>query len=168
MRRIESRKRFLSLLLCSAVLLLVAVPGGAQTRDWNQDEDPLFEGLGVHLGMTGGFGLAYKFPIKWWLLGQVSGGIWNNDGDNRHNVGAELQYILRQSGRDRLYLGASMGHFYHKQDGRTMDHVNLGFGVGLERLWQDRVGVQLELTFTNRGDDDSVMIFPQAGVFYYF
>jgi len=156
-------------LLVVLLLLAAASTAAAQVRDWNRVDDPLYEAIGLHMGLSGGFGLSYKFPIKWWLYGQVAGGIWNNKDDNRHNGGFSLQYILRQSGRDKLYLGAGLAHYYHKEKGRTKDHINMGFGVGLERLLGERTAVQVEAVFTSRGDDEnSLMIFPQAGIHYYF
>ena len=157
-----------SLLFALLLLTACASVASAQVRDWNRVDDPLYEAIGLHLGMSGGYGLSYKFPIKWWLYGQVAGGIWNNKDDNRHNAGFSLHYILRQSGRDKLYLAGSMAHFYHKEKGRTMDHLNYGFGVGLERLMGERTGVQVEAVFTYRGDDESLMLFPQAAIHYYF
>ncbi len=162
--RLKTRSLVIGLLLLAA-----ATSATAQTRDWNRVDDPLYEAIGVHMGLTGGFGLSYKFPIKWWLYGQVAGGIWNNKDDNRHNGGFSLQYILRQSGRDKLYLGAGLAHFYHKEKDRTKDHINLGFGVGMERLMGERTAVQVEAVFTSRGEDEnSLMIFPQVGLHYYF
>ncbi|MBC8424053.1 hypothetical protein H8E07_08005 [bacterium] len=162
--RIQARTLLIGLLLLAA-----ASSATAQVRDWNRVDDPLYEAIGMHMGLSGGFGLSYKFPIQWWLYGQVAGGIWNNKDDNRHNGGVSLQYILRQSGRDKLYLGAGLAHFYHKENDRTKDHINLGFGVGLERLMGERTAVQVEAVFTSRGDDEnSLMIFPQVGVHYYF
>ena len=153
------------------VLLLIAAASSAtaQVRDWNRVDDPLYESIGLHMGLSGGFGLSYKFPIKWWLYGQAAGGIWNNNDHNRHNVGFSLHYILRQSGRDKFYLGAGLAHFYHKEKDRTRDHINAGFGVGLERLFGERTAIQVEAVFTSRGDDEnSLMIFPQVGLHYYF
>jgi len=162
--RIQARTLLIGLLLLAA-----ASSATAQVLDWNRVDDPLYEAICVHMGLSGGFGLSYKFPIKWWLYGQVAGGIWNNKDDNRHNGGVSLQYILRQSGRDKLYLGAGLAHFYHKESDRTKDHINLGFGVGMERLMGERTAVQVEAVFTSRGDDEnSLMIFPQVGVHYYF
>lgn len=156
-------------LLIVLLLLAAATSATAQVRDWNRVDDPLYEAIGLHMGLSGGFGLSYKFPIKWWLYGQVAGGIWNNKDDNRHNAGFSLQYILRQNGRDKIYLSAGLAHYYHKENDRTKDHINTGFGVGMERLLGERTAVQVEAVFTSRGDDEnSLMIFPQAGIHYYF
>ncbi len=155
-------------LLFALLLFALAPQAGAQTLDWNRVDDPLVEAIGLNMGLASGFGLSYKFPIQWWLYAQVAGGIWNNKNDDRHNVGVSLQYILRQNGRDKIYLTACGAHFYHKESGVTKDHINLGFGVGGERLLGERTAVTVEAVFTDRGDEDSVMIFPQVGVHYYF
>lgn len=158
---------FVVLLLLASMQLLPA-PARAQTLDWNRLDDPMYEALGLNLGLGSGVGLAYKFPVRWWLYAQASGGIWNNQNDKRHNLGLELQYILRQSGRDKLYCGLGAAHFYHQESGRTSDHFNVGFGVGLERLFGERTAVQAEATFIDRGNKDTLMLFPQVGVYYYF
>lgn len=142
--------------------------GVAQQPDWNRLDDPLYEALGVHLGMMSGTGLAYKFPVKWWLYGQVAGGIWNSSNDKRHNIGFESQYILRQDQRHRLFISAGFGHYYHKEDGRTKDNLNAGFGVGLESLRWERASIQVELNFTYRGDEEDMRLYPQVGAFFYF
>ena len=155
-------------LLFALLLICLAPQAGAQVLDWNRVDDPLVEAIGLNMGFASGFGLSYKFPVQWWLYAQVAGGIWNNKDDARHNLGASLHYVLRQNGRDKIYLAASAAHFYHKKDGRSLDHLNYGFGVGGERLLGERTAVSVELVFTDRGDDDSVMIFPQVAGHYYF
>jgi len=158
----------LALLLGAVILTTLTAGASAQDRDWNRIDDPMYEAIGLHLGLSSGAGLSYKFPIQWWLYGQATGGIWNKRHDKRHNLGFELQYILRQSGRDRVYLGAGIGHYYHNDNGRIKDHVNTGFGVGLERLYWERAAVQAEVDFLYQGDEDSVILFPQVGVYFYF
>ena len=155
-------------LLLLAVSFVLPAPARAQTLDWNRLDDPMYEALGLNLGLGSGVGLSYKYPVRWWLYAQASGGVWNNKNDKRHNLGLELQYILRQSGRDKLYCGLGAAHFYHQESGRTKDHFNVGFGVGLERLFGERMSVQAEATFIDRGNKDTLMLFPQVGVFYYF
>ena len=140
----------------------------AEVRDWNRTDDPLYESIGLHGGMASGFGLSYKFPVKWWLYGQVTGGIWNTKENKRSNLGLEIQYILRQTGRDRIFLDAGSTYFYHKDNGQVKDHMNAGFGVGIERLYGERVSVQLQVDFIYQGNEESMMLFPQVGMYYYF
>jgi len=164
-----SKSTALKLLIATVLLFTFASQAAAQTRDWNRVDDPLYEAIGLNMGLASGVGLSYKFPIKWWLYGQVAGGIWNNKDDNRHNVGFSLQYILRQNGRDKLFLSGGAAHYYHKEKGRTQDHVNTGFGVGMERLMGERTAIQVEAVFTYRGNaTESLMVFPQVGVHYFF
>lgn len=154
------------------VLGLLAATPAAAVRDWNRVDDPMQGALGLHLGKVGGVGLAYKYPPVWWLYLQVAGGIWHSGGDDRHNLGAELQYLLRQDDRLRVYLAAGAAWFHHARDTdageRVDDDLNVGFGVGVEWLQWDRVSLQIEGDFTHEGDDGDFIVFPQVGIFFYF
>ena len=112
--RLRSRLLTACAVLIMGIFLPWLLPGfaGAQQPDWNRLDDPLYEGVGLHAGEIGGVGLSYKFPLKWWLNAQVTGGIWHTADDKRHNIGLMLQYVLRQAGRHRLYAAAGVGHFY--------------------------------------------------------
>ncbi|MFH1843672.1 MAG: hypothetical protein ABIF77_10760 [bacterium] len=162
---------FLLVCLCVA-FALPATPVRAE-RDWNRLDDPLTGALGLHLGKIGGVGLAYKYPPIWWLNFQVAGGIWHTGNQQRHNVGFQLQYLLRQDYKLRIYTTVGAGYFYHKElhDNRADDlseYWNTGFGVGVEFLRSERISVQVEGDFTHEGDDDDFIFFPQVGVFFYF
>jgi hypothetical protein len=161
--------------LCLAALLVAGTAAAAP--DWNRLDDPLQYGLGLHAGKIGGTGLAFKWPLRWWLQLQTAGGIWNTDNDQRHNVGVELQYLLRQDPRLRLYLMTGYGYFSHRERGRhtTGEEFwerdttwNSGFGVGIERLQGERWSLKLDLAFTYQDDQESVTLWPQLGLFYYW
>jgi hypothetical protein len=161
------------ILACLLALALAAAvtPGAAlAARDWNRTDDPMHGALGLHLGKVGGVGLAYKYPVVWWLYLQMAGGIWHSGGHERHNLGGELQYVLRQDDRLRLYLAGGAAWFHHRQreTDRTTDHVNTGFGVGVELLHWSRVSLQIEGDFTREGEDGDIIFFPQVGLFFYF
>jgi len=170
---------------CGALLLLIllgpcwmaAVPARAAAPDWNRLDDPLKGALGVHAGQIGGMGLAFKWPLQWYLQLQMAGGIWNTEDDKRHNLGLELQYLLRQDPRLRLFLVTGVGYFYHKEQGRHTDgrefwetdtSWNTGFGVGVEYLVGQRWAVKFDADFTYRGDDETITLWPQAGLFFYW
>lgn len=160
------------LLFCTALWLVCAVPAGA-VKDWNRLDDPLAGAVGLHAGKLGGVGLAYKYPPVWWLNFQVAGGIWHTGKHKRHNIGLELQYILRQDDRLRLFAAAGAGFFYHQQvhddaDDELSEYWNTGIGIGIEFLQGDRFSIQIEGDFTHEGDDGDILFFPQAGIFYYF
>ncbi len=174
-RRTLGRATAAAALLAAALALAASAAGAAP--DWNRRDDPLYEGIGFHAGKIGGVGLSMKFPLKWWLYGQATGGIWHTADNKRHNFGFMGQYILRQDSTLRLYLAAGFGYFYHKQrekfadapDRWTKDDSwNTGFGVGVEMLRTERLSLQIEGDFTHQGDDDSIIFFPQVGVYYYF
>jgi len=161
--------------LLAAGLLIAAAPAGA--RDWNRTDDPMLDAVGLHAGKIGGVGLAFKFPVQWWLYGQVAGGIWHAGDHRRHNVGFQFQYVMRQDRRTRVYLAAGLGYFHHREKlavvggGETYEKHNTwnsGFGVGLETLRGERWSLQIEGDFTHESDDDSFIFFPQIGAFYYF
>jgi hypothetical protein len=162
--------RLLLLVMILSIMAPWLLPGyaSAEVRDWNQLDDPLYEALGVHGGMSAGFGLSYKFPIQHWLYAQATGAIWNTKSHKWHNMGFELEYVLRQAGRDKLYLDAGLAYYYNKDDGEADKTLNSGFGVGLERLMGERWSVQVQLDFTYWDAEDSLMMFPQLGLYYYF
>ena len=160
-----------------AVMLVTMTVPAAAAPDWNRIDDPMQGGLGLHAGKIGGSGLAFKWPLQWFLQVQVAGGIWNGEEDKRHDFGVELQYLLRQDPKLRLYLMTGAGYYYHKQQERhtsgeefweTDDSWNTGFGVGVERLVGERWSLKMDLDFTYQTDDDTVKLWPQAGVFFYW
>lgn len=159
----------LAIALAAALISLLPADAAA-VRDWNRSDDPMRGALGLHLGKVGGVGLAYKYPTAWWLYLQVAGGIWHSGGDERHNVGAELQYLLRQDDHLRLYLAAGAAWFHHRdgEEAEAEDNLNTGFGVGVELLQWDRISLQIEGDFTHEGRDGDIVFFPQAGIFFYF
>ncbi|MHB8079289.1 MAG: hypothetical protein ACYDIE_08550 [Candidatus Krumholzibacteriia bacterium] len=162
----------------AAVLLLAALAAApACARDWNRTDDPLLDGVGLHAGKIGGVGLSFKFPLRWWLYGQATGGIWHTADNKRHNAGFEVQYLLRQDRTLRLFVAGGLGYFYHQErqavlggdDLVTTRHsLNTGFGIGAEMLRSERFSVQVEADFTHEGRDGSVTVFPQVGAYFYF
>ncbi len=165
-------------LACLAAVLLAVTPAAQAARpDWNRLDDPMQGGIGLHAGKIGGTGLAFKWPLWWWLQVQTAGAVWNTDGNQRHNIGLQLQYLLRQDPRQRLYLVGGFGYYAHRERHtddagletwrRDIDR-NTGFGVGIERLLSERVSLQVDLAFTYQDDKDSVTVWPQLGLFFYW
>ena len=170
--------KIIILVLISALFL----PGmlRAQTgsrRDWNNQQDPMASAIGLHYGKLAGHGLSFRFPIRWWLYAQVGGGIWHVSDDQKHNLGFQLNYILRQDDRLRLYVGTGLGYFYHRellnntagQETWSKDtNWNLGGGVGVEYLMGPRWALEGELDFAHLGDSGDIKVVPQVGVHYYW
>jgi len=156
----------------AAALLTVAFTAGAVAAppDWNQPDDPLVGALGLHAGKIGGTGLAFRGPLAvWYLQWQVAGGIWNTGDDKRHDVGLEIDFLLRQDPRLRLFLAGGVGYYYHKHrqdrvDGTpgwdTDKTVNAGFGVGVEYLLSSRWSLKIDADFTYEGADDAIILWP--------
>lgn len=175
---VRRRPPWRQILLLAALLLVFGAPlGTAAAPDWNRLDDPLVGGIGLHAGRIGGTGLAFKWPLWWWLQLQAAGGIWNTDNNQRHNVGFEMQYLLRQDPRLRLYLLTGYGYYSHRERGRHGDgrefwdrrtSWNTGFGVGIERLMGERWSLKTDLSFTYRDDKQSTTLWPQVGLFYYW
>jgi hypothetical protein len=160
-----------------ALVVFLAAGPALAAPDWNRTDDPLYEAIGLHAGKIGGVGLSLKFPFKWWLYGQATGGVWHTADNKRHNFGFMGQYILRQDANVRVFVAAGFGYFYHKKRVEVMDGPdrfqindswNKGFGVGVEMLRSERIAVQIEGDFTHEGDDGTIMFFPQVGLYYYF
>ena len=164
-----------------ALLLVLFLPTHSlalsSVRDWNNQQDVMKSAIGLHYGKLAGHGLSFRFPLTWWLYAQVGGGIWHTSDDKRHNLGMELNYILRQDDRLRLFVGAGMGYFYHREmidDSGPNEiwtkkkDVNLGAGVGIEFLLGTRWALQGELDFVHTGENGDVKVAPQAGIHYYW
>jgi hypothetical protein len=156
--------------------LLVGAPGldaVAWAKDWNRMDDPLEGAVGAHAGKIGGTGLSFKLPLQWFLYFQASGLVWHTAENKRHNYGFQLLYLLRQDRNMRLFLVGGIARYHHKRvhDDRP-DEVeeswNSGLGVGTEFLLGERWSAQVDLSFTYEGRDDNIMLFPQAGVYFYW
>nr|MEE4267214.1 hypothetical protein [Candidatus Krumholzibacteria bacterium] len=170
----------LAALFLSVLGVLGAGPGEAQAqqvRDWNQTADPLEGGIGLHYGNLGGTGLSFRVPLRWYLYFQAGGGIWHTTDDQKHNAGAQLNFLLRQDPRLRLYLSGGVGYFYHRElvgtsGGRDLwdksKNWNVGAGVGTEYLIGPRVAIQVELDFVHEGEDGDVKVSPQLGLHFYW
>lgn len=160
-----------------ALLLIVsAMPARAAEPDWNRLDDPLQGGIGLHVGKLGGTGLAFKWPLLWYLQLQVAGGLWHTEDDQRHNIGVEMQYLLRQDPRLRFFLVGGWSYNNHREridepsgdDWREDPAWNAGAGVGLEYLMGSRWSLKGDLDFTYQEEKDSITIWPQVGVFFYW
>jgi hypothetical protein len=161
-----------------ALVLTATLAGSALAApDWNRIDDPLKGGIGLHLGKTGGTGLAVKYPLAWYLQLQVAGGIWRTSDTRWNNLGMELQYLLRQDPRLRLYVVGGVARF-HDEDRKTdaagqeywqsSTDWNAGLGVGVEWLLGERWAVSGDVNFTYQDSDDSITIWPQAGLLFYW
>jgi hypothetical protein len=157
-----------------AVLVLTTGAIGAEP-DWNRLDDPLVGAVGLHAGKMGGTGLSFKWPLVWYLQLQGTGGLWHTGDDKRHNVGLEIQYLLRQDPRLRFYLASGWSYSNHQEkvsgtddDWRGDPDWNAGFGVGFEYLMGARWSVKSDVDFTYQRDKDSITIWPQLGLYFYW
>ena len=75
------------------------------------------------------------------------------------------------------WIGAAAANYYHSErqptevtedNWVTEENWNYGFGVGAEWLLGTRWSLQAEIQFTHDGKDDNFILFPQAGLFYYW
>ncbi len=163
--------------LVMLVPLIDAHAQGEDLRDWNSVSDPMQGAVGLHYGRIGGHGLSFRVPLHWFLYLQPTGGIWHSDGRQQHNLGLELQYILRQDRLMRVYLGAGLAYFYDREskgeiDGREdwtkSEDWNTGVGVGVERLFGRRWSLQMEADFIHYGTSGDIKVVPQVGLYYYW
>ena len=168
--------------LGAAVILVLLGAGTASAQydgqpDWNRADDTLAGGLGVHYGKLGGHGLAFRLPVQWWLYAQVAGGVWHTQDRKQHNLGLEMNYLLRQDQRLRLYLAAGAAFFYDRQKDDTaglpdawitQEDWNVGGGVGVEVLQGQRWSFQIEADFVHDGRSQDTKLLPQAGIYFYW
>ena len=162
--------------LVAAVFCVAGTEAVAQegsVPDWNDSVDTLEGGIGLHYGILGGHGLAFRLPLQWWLYFQVAGGILHTSDHKQHNVGFQLNYLLRQDQRLRIYLSAGTAYFYDDEM-READvwvketNWNYGAGVGLEYLMGKRWSLQAEGDFAHHGDSGDIKVIGQAGIYYYW
>ncbi|MCK9997179.1 MAG: hypothetical protein KAH56_12970 [Candidatus Krumholzibacteria bacterium] len=162
--------------LVAAVFLMAGTETEAQegsVPDWNDSLDTLEGGIGLHYGILGGHGLAFRLPLKWWLYFQVAGGILHTSDHKQHNVGFQLNYLLRQDQRMRIFLSAGSAYFYDDEKTGTNLWVketnwNYGAGVGLEYLMGKRWSLQAEGDFAHHGNSGDITVIGQAGIYYYW
>lgn len=177
--RLFSRFSCLGAALVFTLLVLLPAESVAQSsaKDWNNQQDPMESAIGLHYGKLAGHGLSFRFPVTWWLYAQVGGGIWHTSENEEHNLGFELNYILRQDDKVRLFVGAGMGYFYHREmvdnsgESEVWDKnkdVNVGAGVGIEYLMGTRWALQGELDFVHTGENGDIKVAPQVGIHYYW
>ncbi|MFT5233394.1 MAG: hypothetical protein ACI9UQ_001427 [Candidatus Krumholzibacteriia bacterium] len=162
------------------VSMNIATPTVAQDGtgpDWNQSGDPLQSALGLHYGQVGGHGLAFRMPVRWWLYVQVAGGIWHTDDKKEHNAGVNLNYVLRQDARTRIFVSGGGAYFYSEDKVgefggedvfETEKNWNWGGGVGIEYLQGKRWAWKVEADFARLGSSGNIKVIPQAGISYYW
>ncbi len=163
----------LAAVLAAGLLLTPAGAVAGDVPDWNDSVDTLAGAVGLHYGKIGGHGLSFRLPIKWWLYFQVAGGIWHTSDKKEHNVGFQLNYLLRQDQRVRIYLSAGTAYFYKDEQiqpdvWQTDADWNVGAGVGLEYLVGRRWALQVEGDFAYHGDSSDITVIGQAGIHYYW
>ncbi|NCQ35245.1 hypothetical protein GW813_09295 [bacterium] len=184
MRRILAfhRPGWAACLVCAIVAMAFGTVSQARAQyasagDWNRTTDTMAGALGVHYGKLGGHGLSFRYPLHWYLYLQTSGGIWHTADHKRHNVGAQLDYILRQDQRLRLYVTGGAAYFYHKErtslDGEAenwnLDAAwNTGGGIGVEFLQGERWSLQFEADFVHDGGTGDTKLVPQVGLYFYW
>ncbi len=172
MRSLPSTQLHLRAALCTALVLsLVALEARAQSTpatsgNWNQQYDPYVGAIGLSLGFTDGTGLALRWPALPQTMAGIAGGVWGSSDDLAWNLGMELDVILRQAGRLRLFVGPALAFFSDDTENDT--DVNFSAGVGLEVLVRQRLSVKFDLDFTYLGDDGDVFPLPQVALFFYF
>jgi len=171
--------------LCLALVLVAGLCGEPATSqaqsssgvDWNNTGDPLHSAIGLHYGQLGGHGLAFRAPLRWWLYAQIAGGVWHTADRQQHNLGFNLNYILRQDQRVRVFINVGTAYFYDKEklnttsagDVHDLDkNWNLGGGVGIEYLQGRRWSWKLEADFAHLGKSGDIKVVPQAGIAYYW
>lgn len=168
--------------LALAAVLLAALPGTAAAQadgqpDWNRLDDPLAGGVGLHYGKLGGHGLAFRLPLRWWLYAQVAGGIWHGEDRKQHNLGLQVNYLLRQDQRMRLYVAGGLAYFYDKDrdENALLPNVwsrhedwNSGGGIGVEYLKGQRWSIQVEADFVHTGRNQDIKLIPQFGLYFYW
>ncbi len=133
--------------------------------------------VGLHYGQLGGHGLSFRLPLQWWLYFQVAGGVWHTSDKQQHNIGFNLNYVLRQDQRMRIFISAGSGYFYSKElvgtsGGEDIHDLeknwNLGGGVGIEYLQGHRWAWKVEADFAKLGKSGDIKVVPQAGISYYW
>ena len=168
----------LALLLASASTAVPALAAArGEVRDWNRTGDTMTGAVGLHYGKIGGTGLTFRLPLRWFLYAQVAGGVWHTTDTQRHNLGLQFHYLLRQDDRIRLFTAVGTAFYYQRRktgvgpDGDIFDtgtDWNYGAGVGIEVLQGPRWAWLAELDFVHEERTGNTTVSPQAGVSYYW
>lgn len=167
----------LAFLLALGSALPAAAAFRGDGRDWNRGGDTLTGAVGLHFGKIGGTGLSFRVPVEWFLYAQVAGGIWHTTDDQRHNLGLQLHYLLRQDSHLRLFTAVGAGFYHHREKTGvdaggdvfvTDNDWNYGAGVGVEVLQGARWAWLVELDFVHEERTGNTTVSPQAGISYYW
>lgn len=180
-RRARAHAFVLTFVLATLVAAANVPPAQAAARsdgrDWNRGGDTLGGAVGLHMGKIGGTGLAFRLPLEWFLYAQVAGGIWHTGDDQRHNLGLQLHYLLRQDSRLRLFTAVGTAFYYHREKTGEVPggdlHVadtdwNYGAGIGIEVLQGPRWAWLLEFDFVHEERTGDTTVSPQVGLSYYW
>lgn len=156
------RRTLLTILICTVAWSEATAQD--TSRDWNQDYDPYYGGVGLNFGASSGVGLAFRWPALPQTMFTATGAAWGKSGQIQWDAGLEAHYILRQAGRTRLFVGPSVAYYQLDGDGT----VNIGAGVGLEYLLWPRWSFKCDMSFTWLGSEEAIYPLPQAGLLFYW
>jgi len=155
------------------LILTTGMTDAGAVPDWNDTVDTLEGAVGLHYGKVAGHGLSFRLPLRWWLYFQITGGIWHTADHKQHNIGFQLNYLLRQDQRTRIFIAAGTAYFYDDEQvqpdvWQKEQNWNAGAGVGLEYLMGRRWSLKVDGDFAYFGDSGDITVVPQVGVYYYW
>jgi hypothetical protein len=129
-------------------------------------------GVGAQLGLASGSGISvrHSWPNGLTLEGTA---FFFSTGRPIWNFGAEVQYLLSSSDKDRLYALGGVGFYYNggtASQNTLSSPTRIGVGIGYEWFVSNQMSVSAELPFTvflGTGTV-SVLPLPQIQFMYYF
>jgi len=163
----ERRATMILALVLFAFLLAEASPSEAQSKyNWNQPGDPYVAAIGLQAGWATGSGLGVRWPAFRQIMMGINGAVYRKDSETRWNLVVELNLVLRQQGRVRLYTGPAFAVIESGDEGDP--HWNASWAVGIEYLLLERLALKGDIGFVYRDQSDEILPLPQGGLFFYF
>lgn len=173
-------------LVIIVTLLLTQINATAQSnsKDSTANKIAFTQSVGAAIGMTTGYGLAYKLTMNNFGI-QVAFAPLKNDYETRYNVGLTFLYSLKKTKHTDLFLYQGNRYQYSKslyEDCEDYDQVdctprevttienqiNNGFGIGISVIFLKNLSFSLMGGYASYDSFSEINFTGEASLFYNF